>query len=95
MVTDSDFPEVDDEFLQRLLAEICCGPIGAAMMAVAKGERQVVIKQHPSRSGWVVSTEAVTPSAFCAPGGHVFDQMTGQCAHCAAKYAPGIGVYVL
>lgn len=87
MVTDSDIPEVDDEFLQRLLAEICRGPIGEAMMAVAKGERQVVIKQHPSKSGWVVSTE-VTPAyrepvlASCLQATHTFDLESGRCVTC-------------
>lgn len=45
--------------LERFLTELARGPLGAALLELAAGRSQIVVKQHASKSGWVIRAEAI------------------------------------
>ena len=52
--------EIGDFLVQFVLA-LSTGPVGLTLLQLAAGERQIVVKQHPSKSGWVIRTEPTSP----------------------------------
>jgi hypothetical protein len=67
-----DDQEIDNDlggvFLEKFLAELARGPVGAALLDLASGKRRIRVAQHPTRAGWVVTTEEVETAAGEAPG---------------------------
>lgn len=51
--------EVSERFALALLTVLAEGPIGDLLIELAAGRRRIVVKEHRSRAGWVVETEAV------------------------------------
>lgn len=49
------------EFLEKFLTELARGPLGAALLDLAAGRSRIVVKQHATKSGWVIETEKIEP----------------------------------
>lgn len=96
-----DTPEVTEAFVLKLLNTIAAGPVGAALQALAAGESRLLIKQNRDGEGWVLEVQKVPDAVYygqqvmlCGDGQHSFNA-AGQCIHCPAKQAPGVGMYIL
>lgn len=51
--------QITEAFVRRVLTELAKGPIGETILAVAKGERSVVVWRHKNGQGWTIETEVV------------------------------------
>lgn len=58
-MTDRMDDHINEAFVRSVLTALARGPIGETILAVAKGERKVVIWQHATGQGWTIETEAV------------------------------------
>ena len=55
--------EISEKFALSLITALAQGPIGQALLDLAEGRRRIVLRQHRTREGWIVETEAVEPPA--------------------------------
>lgn len=57
---EQEIPEISEAAIRKLLNAIATGPIGEALLGVAAGTHEVVVKQQVDRAGWVVRVEPVS-----------------------------------
>lgn len=53
---------VSENYVASLLTELAQGPIGAALVELAGGRAQIVVKENQAGAGWVVRVEAIPPA---------------------------------
>lgn len=55
--------EISQAYLLKLLEALASGPVGGEILGVARGERDLVLKENPHGAGWIVQT-APKPTEF-------------------------------
>lgn len=50
---------VSENYVASLLTELAQGPIGAALVELAGGRAQIVVRENMAGAGWIVRVEAI------------------------------------
>lgn len=54
---------VSDAYVASLLTALAEGPIGQALVELASGRAQVVVRENMAGAGWIVRVEAIAETA--------------------------------
>lgn len=70
-----------DAYLRDLAAALAASPLGAEILAVSRGERDLVLKENPHGAGWIVTTAPKRTEWPALPDWHLdqrVDQVVGR-----------------